>query len=285
MGRAERSSTDYSRGQRENVSFNENSSGVRSNATLSHRLHSRALISSSKEAATDSGHHVPRSPSSTLNSCTPARTDIPGVSGTGLEGSSTHESRRQVPLVELLSRMCQRSPTYSKRQWILETLASMGSVIWMVAASPRPRVDFRSQRVRRSPVRGPEMNSSSRGGTGKDVGDPSGQALSCSSCFSLLPLGLPGERPAWHMPLVCEIRLDSVNHGDCLKPVSNERILSSELTMSSSSDLFAGNSSSSASSKGLSASPPRDGDREKNVDPPMERLMPCCFCTWKECNL
>eukprot|EP00446_Apocalathium_sp_SHHI-4_P060864 CAMPEP_0177426010 /NCGR_PEP_ID=MMETSP0368-20130122/73313_1 /TAXON_ID=447022 ORGANISM="Scrippsiella hangoei-like, Strain SHHI-4" /NCGR_SAMPLE_ID=MMETSP0368 /ASSEMBLY_ACC=CAM_ASM_000363 /LENGTH=132 /DNA_ID=CAMNT_0018896345 /DNA_START=77 /DNA_END=476 /DNA_ORIENTATION=+ len=52
MGRAERSSTDYSRGQRENVSFNENSSGVRSNATLSHRLHSRALISSSKEAAT-----------------------------------------------------------------------------------------------------------------------------------------------------------------------------------------------------------------------------------------
>eukprot|EP00405_Crypthecodinium_cohnii_P054262 CAMPEP_0206631670 /NCGR_PEP_ID=MMETSP0325_2-20121206/68386_1 /ASSEMBLY_ACC=CAM_ASM_000347 /TAXON_ID=2866 /ORGANISM="Crypthecodinium cohnii, Strain Seligo" /LENGTH=69 /DNA_ID=CAMNT_0054156923 /DNA_START=201 /DNA_END=406 /DNA_ORIENTATION=- len=69
-----------------------------------------------------------------MNSWEPARTDMPGVNGTGLDGSKTHDTRFQVPLVDPASRTVQRSPTYSNRQWILETLANAGSEIWMPLA-------------------------------------------------------------------------------------------------------------------------------------------------------
>mmetsp|Transcript_48602 Transcript_48602/g.128193 ORF Transcript_48602/g.128193 Transcript_48602/m.128193 type:complete len:206 (-) Transcript_48602:2547-3164(-) len=129
-----------------------------------------ALISVRRAAAVDCNHHWPISPSCTRNSCTPAKMDMPVESGTGFDGSRTQDKRRHVPLVEPLSLMCQRLPMYSKTQWIRDTLASIGSLTWIVLASPRPSVQRRSQSVSRSPVRGPEMNSSSSGGTGTAVG-------------------------------------------------------------------------------------------------------------------
>jgi len=45
---------------------------------------------------------------------------MPAERGTGPEGSDTQDNRRHVPLVEPLSRMCQRLPLYSKMQWFLQ---------------------------------------------------------------------------------------------------------------------------------------------------------------------
>mmetsp|Transcript_71378 Transcript_71378/g.209533 ORF Transcript_71378/g.209533 Transcript_71378/m.209533 type:complete len:202 (-) Transcript_71378:43-648(-) len=114
-------------------------------------------------------HQFLISASSTKNSCTPAWIDMPLVSGTQADGSNTQDSRLQVPLVELLSRICHLFPVNSKMEWTLETDASCESLTWMVLPSPRPRVQTLSVRTTFSPIRGPEMKSSSRGGMGLRV--------------------------------------------------------------------------------------------------------------------
>mmetsp|Transcript_25488 Transcript_25488/g.53879 ORF Transcript_25488/g.53879 Transcript_25488/m.53879 type:complete len:260 (-) Transcript_25488:131-910(-) len=93
---------------------------------------------------------------------------MPSERGMGSEGSKTHDNLRHVPLVEPLSRICQRLPLYSKMQWTRETEASWESLTWMVLPSPRPKVHTLSQSTSFSPMRGPEMKSNSSGAMGTD---------------------------------------------------------------------------------------------------------------------
>mmetsp|Transcript_3420 Transcript_3420/g.9815 ORF Transcript_3420/g.9815 Transcript_3420/m.9815 type:complete len:214 (-) Transcript_3420:2280-2921(-) len=211
---------------------------------------------------------------------------MPLESFVGLEGSSTQERRRQVPFVEPLSRMCQRLPTYSKTQWIRETLANIGSEIWMVAASPRPIVARRSKRVSRSPVRGPEMKSSSKGGTGTCNGFTEGVDGVCwpplaGSAISSLSARWR-DKPARPMAAAWHRRLDGLNHAAFFTPPSTKGTPSCASVISAPSPQSAPASLWGESPKdGLASSPHPSASAPPpaaigEAPPPLPAPRPCC---------